>query len=506
MTECSNRIGLARREGCCNFVKKTSTSCSMKKNYTVCQREDDLRRRRCGAPKESVKLQINKLGPICETRKKTAAAFPELEEEEDCDLCKQFGKQICFDQDECMWLSSSDCLSSSSFFDKYKLNGLCHISFDEWLVSWLSILGNSYLFLGRGITFFDGSRINPIEEASLALERTIPDAERILQEDLKEEEVVTWLRSSTAEDATESSVTCSESTESSYRQSSEDYTSSKNSSTLISTHLDSSSQKWDLDRLGLLVSLVNLDGEDSKWISETGSELDSFQSNLPSPSFNSSWCAEVRSSNSSVSSLGEINHEKSQNDLSSEPSDAADLEDLDTDDPLFWPFERKFDWTSGDCFSMSPRKDMDKVATPGGTSPSFIGLRLHDRKMNLKEGCKRRLAFSSASTASKILESKQRNDKKCFRNINTTPSRLRKLTKISMKIVPLDMEDDIIEPIDEIFPKEKSVVMYENFLEEDFASKEELPIESLLGLDEFDGHEGVDLEFNKDDFFLDESL
>ncbi|KAM1385484.1 hypothetical protein ACFX2F_032042 [Malus domestica] len=42
-------------------------------------------------------------------------------------------------------------------------------------------------------------------------------------------------------------------------------------------------------------------------------------------------------------------------------------------------------------------------------------------------------------------------------------------------------------------------------IEEDFASKE-VPIEMFLGLTEFDGHEGVDSEFNEDDFSLHVSL
>ena len=81
------------------------------------------------------------------------------------------------------------------------------------------------------------------------------------------------------------------------------------------------------------------------------------------------------------------------------------------------------------------------------------------------------------------------------------------------------MKDDIIEPKDRKLPVQKFVGEDNNFSKEDFASKdklsmgkedfaldEELPIETLLGLDEFDGHEGVDSGFDGDVFSLDELL
>lgn len=82
------------------------------------------------------------------------------------------------------------------------------------------------------------------------------------------------------------------------------------------------------------------------------------------------------------------------------------------------------------------------------------------------------------------------------------PSRLSKSTKNLMKIAPLNMEVDKVEANGNGLIK-KSMGW---FSEEDLDSNMELPIEKLLGLDEFDGHEGVESEFNKDDFSLNESL
>ncbi|KAM2711410.1 hypothetical protein EV1_031530 [Malus domestica] len=116
-------------------------------------------------------------------------------------------------------------------------------------------------------------------------------------------------------------------------------------------------------------------------------------------------------------------------------SEAEDLEDLTTtDEPLFWPFERKTDRNSEETwnyFSMSPRKGM----------------------------------------SSKIMKLKQK-----YKETENGK-----------------------------FHVSEPVGVVNDRIEEDFASKE-VPIEMFLGLTEFDGHEGVDSEFNEDDFSLHVSL
>ncbi|KAJ0092009.1 hypothetical protein Patl1_26309 [Pistacia atlantica] len=170
--------------------------------------------------------------------------------------------------------------------------------------------------------------------------------------------------------------------------------------------------------------------------------------------------------------------------------DAEYLEDLGADEPLFWPFELERCWNSEEswkCFTMSPRKDMRKFGNnPEGTC-----------KMHSKETCRRRAVINSGSTAAKMLELKQRNNnKKSVKKLNNMPSRLRNSNKISAKIVPLEIADDIKEPIDK-----------DGYLFQDvFAVNQEVPIEKFLGLSEFDGHEGVGSDLNVDVFFLEESL
>ena len=433
-------MGLIGREGFFDSVNEgSSSSAKKKKKNTCCQ----------------TRVRADRMGP------EAAAVFPESEViEDDCDLGKRLDEESCNGENESLWLSS-DCYSPASFFSEYRLYDWAPLSFDEWMISWLQVSRQLWFSSGKGIGFFDGSRINPIEEACLVLEKNLPDAEKILQEDLEEEEVVTWLLSSTENDvADSSSVIFSESSVSSFEESA----GSESPSTPLITHLKPSFRGLDLDRTGFWVSLVDLDEEDFKWISDSGSVLDSLQSSdFPSPSYKT------------ISSSG--------------GSAAEDLEDFNTDELLFWPFEQKPDWSSGnwDCFSMSPRKN--SYLTNAASGP-------HNRKTDPNE-VSRRLLFTSGSTASKILEWKQRSNKKGVWRTSATPSSLSKPAKTSEETVPSDSDNNIIEPTEE-------KVLNQIFLEE-FASNEELPIETLLGLDEFDGHEGVDLEFNKDDFFLDQA-
>jgi hypothetical protein len=103
--------------------------------------------------------------------------------------------------------------------------------------------------------------------------------------------------------------------------------------------------------------------------------------------------------------------------------------------------------------------------------------------------CRRRLVFSSGSAASNIMEKKQRRDNNSStKKMNSMPSRLKKSVK------------------DGRIPTPKVDSGNTNLSQDDFASNRKLPIEILLGLDEFDGHEGVDSEFNEGVFSLDDSL
>ncbi|XP_044480799.1 uncharacterized protein LOC123220897 [Mangifera indica] len=159
------------------------------------------------------------------------------------------------------------------------------------------------------------------------------------------------------------------------------------------------------------------------------------------------------------------------------PNPEETLEDLDDDEPLFWPFELERCWNPEETwksFTMSPRKDIEKLEnTPGGTC-----------KTHSKERHKRKAMMNSGSSNKNV------------RKLNNMPSRLRNSKKHSAKIVPLEIEDNIKEATS------KNSYLFQDVL----AMNQEVPIETFLGLGEFDGHEGVDSDVNVDAFFMEECL
>ncbi|XVF37837.1 hypothetical protein REPUB_Repub20aG0045400 [Reevesia pubescens] len=442
----------------------------VKKKHVVVQREVELPRPISACSQtESIRSQIPRTDPISS----------QLSRAEDVDFDKQLCKgSFSSAADDSMWLSSG-CISPSSFFKEHELSSPFDLAADEWLVSWLSRIADSYI---------SSSKSKPEELKSFALPKEVTG--KILLESMEGAGGITWLSHSQGNHATSSPSDCAERIKSCCENCSDESTSDSNSLMSLSTNLDSSSQVSDMDKTSLMVSSLNLGEDGSQWMSNTELELDSFQSCFPSPS------------NLSLQ----------------QTSEAENMEDFSADDPLFWPFDRKIDWNSEETwkyFSMSPRKDIIKVIAPEETSPISIGSELNNRNTNLPNRCRRKWVPNSGSIASKILELKQgskaynnNNNKNSGRvkKANTVPSRLRESTKDSAKIVPLNIGNQILPlKVGEV-PTKKSVLTSRNFWEDDFTSNEELSIETVLGLGEFDGHEGIGSEFNECIFLLDEAL
>ncbi|KAF8108690.1 hypothetical protein N665_0104s0017 [Sinapis alba] len=200
-------------------------------------------------------------------------------------------------------------------------------------------------------------------------------------------------------------------------------------------------------------------------------------------------------------------------------------------EPLFWPFEQKFDWTPEDIlrhFTMSPRRKKS-IGTKGAstTSPRSMRAQLQTRKLDLKEGCKRKLMFnggpagsnskptripelkrtvSSNNSRNKEAENQQQEPiRKMVKRNKSLPSRLRKSSKISSKVVPVE------ESGEREGKTPKKLIMTRKsrtFLEDDFALMNDFSIEKAVGLCEFRGSEGIDSDFNfnTDGFFFEDSL
>ncbi|BAT90824.1 hypothetical protein LR48_Vigan08g162700 [Vigna angularis] len=206
-------------------------------------------------------------------------------------------------------------------------------------------------------------------------------------------------------------------------------------------------------------SFLSLESEESEWISDSKSN-NGFSSENPSTPLSSNGIIQcVRSEdNISVEHLLEI----------------EDMQEFSADGPLFWPYEGKFSWSfeeSGSPFCISPR-----------------------------EG----LVFGGRSMTPRIKESRNK--------VHESVCRLTCAQKMNDEKVALKgtKDDNKVLCLDRNLANEDHESNYDLLLvREDFCLDEEEPeisIETLVGLKEFDGREGLDSEFNGDVFMLEESL
>lgn len=210
----------------------------------------------------------------------------------------------------------------------------------------------------------------------------------------------------------------------------------------LSLKNDSSSEVSDLDKASFWDSLFNLESEDSEWISDF--DPSKCDSSVEDSDFDAaSYLDSLLSLEEDWEWLSDSNPESDFQSLSSS-----------ADEPLFWPFEEEFDrnfeesWSS---FPVSPRKHIK-------SEPSRPTTRI--------------LSESSGKNAALVKRGVPR-----------------------MKAVSVTKKS----------PKKNVVSKVEVAKERGyFAVDQELPIETLVGLEEFDGHEGIDAEFKGDIFMLDD--
>uniref|UniRef100_A0A803LM99 Uncharacterized protein n=1 Tax=Chenopodium quinoa TaxID=63459 RepID=A0A803LM99_CHEQI len=356
-----------------------------------------------------IKSRIKELGPICKRRKEILSSI-KLEEDIDVYLDKQIEDEGKANPDDCLWLSSGS-MSPQEF-------GLFMSALDPSLDEWvLSFLPRS----SRTPKAFDGSKvINPVCEANLL--------GRVEKEEVTHE-------------ADGSALECSQSIDSSC-----------SSSLALSTSNNSSF--WNMDRTGVWVSLINLDVEDSKFISDVDSQMDELESNFPSPNYESNWDSYFSDVGVSSSAKSTTQESTSQSEWSSDLlSDSMDWE-MESDDPIFWPYGVDCDWDQKDLdsFSVSPRKGVYKIRFKSGedssVTPDSIRFRLQGRNG-------KRIVFMSGLSASKIIAFK----KGCRKNATaaaagaTKGKRCSKIGKRANRFkrrVPPILEDDL----EGISPKE----------------------------------------------------
>ncbi|KAF9608180.1 hypothetical protein IFM89_007566 [Coptis chinensis] len=454
-----------RRDNSKQLPKRVVPTCPKKTNYDSHRGNNQLRSRGKGS---SNLRRSNDVDDAWKLTKKSAAIFPESEE---------YGVDDQFDFEK--WSGEGDCMWLFSDIKPPSLTCEDHLG-TERLSFRLSISRNSVLSSINEISFFDGSRTDPIDEASLLLEKM--SNLTIVRKNL--EQVVPWQLSSSWNGMKEMS------------ESSDEHSCYENSSDCESSWMslstdDASSGIWELDKMDACDPLIDI---------RTG--WDVFQSEFPSPSYMRRCYSLVGSSDSNVSTL----HEENQNSLSSDllSEDVLQAAECDNDEPLFRPPESKFSWNSEvlfDCFCMSPRRVGSELGKcERFSAPKSVILRLQSRKFRDQKE-----EFSSSrSQVPTTFCSKIKHEKKNMRRTSNMPSKLRISVQDSTEKRPLEIRDDLDEPTRENIANDVLITDYRELLEDCFLSIKDVPIETLVGLDEFNGHEGVNGNFDENSFSLDE--
>lgn len=474
------------KDGSKGFVKRVTSTFSIRKKKNT---TNDLkillpRSKSTGANYESMRLpQGKKALPDVATntkRTKSAGVSPQPRREKIDESSKQFMKMRCFDDSDSIWLSS-DCASPTSLLEERRLSVSFHFSVDERIVSWLSNVANSSLSLNQESTSSTKENHHHHQTCSknekCSLENTRKDG-KVCSSAGKSRGTGSAKPSSRLPES--NNKTCP-------RKSCEE---SSTSNRVVSP-------------------------EDKKVSFSVESEKS------PSP-VNSTVVPSSDLTNTTPTSALE------------KSAKIGDSKSKTVVEPLFWPFEQKFDWTPEDIlkhFSMSPRRKKSLGSKTVGTSPRSMRAQLQTRKTDLKEGCKRKLMFngpgtnskptripelkrtisissSSSSTTKTEINKNQQPIRNSVKRNKSLPSRLRKSSKISSKVVPIEATEEIGELAKEQKTPKKLIMTRKcrTFLEDDFALMNDFSIENAVGLCEFKGREGIDSDFNTDGFLFDDSL
>ncbi|GJN13486.1 hypothetical protein PR202_gb00195 [Eleusine coracana subsp. coracana] len=239
-----------------------------------------------------------------------------------------------------------------------------------------------------------------------------------------------------------------------------------------------SDRSEDLDRTDIWVSCLDLDEEDSALLPEKEQFLDIFSSEFPSLSFRAVRSLQLGSSNSN-------------------PGTSQREEVSSSDDPIFWPFDRtSYNSPELDKFlSVSPRRNTLGIRC-GQVRQLNPVQRLQKNKLSsAMKGIQPQRSSMSASERTTASQDK-------IKNTDTTPSRLSipAKTSASSKHQPVRNCEKKRPPHLKIGTSRK---VNSPRLQIDRPHQEikigkirslvnkKSAIEELIGLDEFDGHEGI---------------
>ncbi|ESQ51736.1 hypothetical protein EUTSA_v10017539mg [Eutrema salsugineum] len=466
------------KDGSKGFVKRVTSTFSIRKKKNTTSDPKPLlpRSKSTGGNYESMRLPQGKksLPDVTANTKRTKSAgvSPQPRREKIDESGKQFTKLRCLDDSDSIWLSS-DCTSPTSLLEERRVSVSFHFSVDERIVSWLSNVANSSLSLNQEDT--NSTKGNQRYQTSSK------NAKCSSQNIRKDGQI------------------CN-SAEKKYVGTGSAKTSSNNKTCPRKSCEESSSS----------TTFVSPDEKKVSFSLESEVSPSPVSSSGPSKTIPAKTVEKAAENGNSKNKIAV--------------------------EPLFWPFEQKFDWTPEDIlkhFTMSPRRKKSLGTKTPGTSPRSMRAQLQTRKLDLKEGCKRKLMFNGPGSNSKptrIPELKRtissnsnnssttkkseisKNEQPMIRNSvkrnKSLPSRLRKSSKISSKVVPIEATEESGEICREQKTPKKLIMTRKSrtFLEDDFALMNDFSIEKAVGLCEFKGREGIDSDFNTDGFLFEDSL
>uniref|UniRef100_A0A1D1YG61 Phenylalanine--tRNA ligase alpha subunit n=1 Tax=Anthurium amnicola TaxID=1678845 RepID=A0A1D1YG61_9ARAE len=274
-----------------------------------------------------------------------------------------------------------------------------------------------------------------------------------------------------------------------------------------------------LDTRNVSLPLLDLEGEESKWYDDAFDLLDQ---DFPSPSYHTQCNLQTRSSRLSDRQtsnqlldggavLGSTNSifgqsPKHELDVKSLPKDS------EVDEPLFWPYDQKSYWSpelEGNYLAISPRALLDIRRPIGCHATKSVQFRLHQRndfslhRKSIQQRCKGRIPSSSLSPKSISSDHKTRGLNSQVSHGIATTSSLSRSTRLSSEKASCGLSkkqgveghhrSNSIRNKHDINKKTSSCQYLLEFEADDFRSYMAggVPIEALVGLDEFDGHEGI---------------
>ncbi|ONK77264.1 uncharacterized protein A4U43_C02F4760 [Asparagus officinalis] len=430
--------------------------------------ESDQQAKRAPPPRARSAVKSSNHDDSSNHRRKGAAVFPESEVEK-FDNTKEQSNFIQKLSDGSNFMLASICKSPDSRDVCWNLNPREHFS--------------SILSLSGSDVSFDGHIISPADEASFVLDRLL----QVSDGGDSEEEVAVWLHNPPSAVVTSSSV-CSENGDSSNNRSScDDSSPFETSSTSLSTLEETPLFVRDFDRMGIWVSSLDLDAEDSDFVHETGRGSDVSDSDFPSPSIFSARQKYRYGSSSLITSFVQTEEIGSSSEM------------CDSDEPLFWPFDEKSYWLpefEKNFLRTSPRKGV-KSLKPARlkNDPRDSGKSIDEKK------CRRRLAFGPRAKAPAGKHNVETSIDENTQNISEwSPSGLSKSHQTSINKCPCSIEITERAPLSDV----KSQIHTCNKQLQDVPLPEpdstnlhvskEVSIEKMVGLNEFDGHEGLSVE------------